>query len=582
MKIRKDIILGAIFSLFASAAQGEYVLKISQGKYPEGVKTENLNGNIPEESWYKQSWTKEGWSVGDYGNSYNVAVSPSHVAEGICENALTLPSITIEEGEWLLWEGCEGYPLFSDNYTVEFKPDEDETWVTLGEFTEDESKWSVNMIDLSPYQGKKGEIRFVCCSEEGYLLVLNNISVKKLTDHTYALTNKTPKFFSTGELEEGNALTEISVMNTGAPIQGAIISITVGEEVISSHQEDNLWPSGETRYFQLPLPLTPNVRADYKITIEPSDGEKQTIGESFAYCTSFKRHLYVDKGTGMWCNACPTGTLLIEELEETYGDALIVAETHEGDPLANDMYFPWLKFYSIPHVMLNHIQSTKGEDASRFESQICLPTEMEINITDLSVKSDGTLSAKASVSTSESFDATDRAYRIGYVLTRNVSGYEDPVYYQKNICTLAKEKQYRYLPTRMTFQMCYFPNVTIPSQLATTSDNPAFTGVAGSLPETLAAGETYECEWDIPLPEGFDSFSGIRLAAYIIDAGKRNIINSTASYIDDYAGIEEITDSAPDTRTKQIFTIDGRQVKGNGGSLLPGLYIIDGEKVLIK
>lgn len=580
--MRKTIMAAVAMTLTAMAAHGEYTLKISGNKYPEGVTTENLNGNVPEESWYKRSWTKEGWSTGEYGNRTAVAVSPSHVAEGICENALTLPSITIEEGEWLVWEGCEGYPLFSDSYTVEFRTDGDETWTVLGEFTEEKSNWSIHMIDMSPYRGINGKIRFVCRSEAGYLLVLNNIRVKKLTDHTFALTNGTPKFFATGELEEGNAPTEISVMNTGAPMQGAVIGLTVGEEEVSSLREDSYWPTGKIRQFQLPLPLTPNVRTDYKITVEPTDGEKQTIGESFAYCTSVKRRLYVDKGTGMWCNQCPAGTLAIEQLEDTYGDALIVGETHDGDLLANDMYFSRLKFYGIPHLMLNHIQSTKGETVSAFERQICIPTEIGIDISGLSVKSDGTLSARVSVITSDSFAATDRTYRIGYLLTRNVSGYENPLYYQMNICTLAKDKQYRYLPSRMVFPMCHFPNVTIPSQLATDSENPAFSGIAGSLPETLAAGETYEREWDIPLPEGFDSFEGIRLVAYVLDAGNQYIINSTCAYIDEYAGIEEIRDSGAEPMRKGIFSIDGRRMAEGAGPLQPGLYIIDGRKTLVR
>ena len=582
MEIRKTTIAVVAMTLTAIAAHGEYTLEISRGKFPEGVKTENLNGNIPDETWYKRSWTEDGWSIGDYGTSNSVAVSPTHVDKGSCENTLTLPPITIEEGEWLSWEGCEGYPLFKDLYTVEFRPEGNETWTTLGEYTEEKSNWNIHMIDMSAYQGINGEIRFVCRSDAGYLLVLNKICVRKPTDHTFATTNKTPKLFATGELEAGNALTEISVMNTGAPMQGAIIGITVGDDVVSSLREDTYWPTGETRQFQLPLPLTPNVRADYKITIEPTDGEKQTLAESFAYCTSFKRHLYVDKGTGMWCNACPTGTLLIEQLEETYGDNLIVGETHQGDPLANDMYFTWLRFYAIPYLMLNHIQSTKGDDLKKFESQICVPTEMGIHITGMSVKSDGTLRARASVSTSESFAAVDRTYRIGYMLTRNVSGNENPGYYQNNICTMAKEKQFRYLPSRMTFPMCYFPNVTIPSQLATDSENPGFTGISGSLPETLAAGETYDYEWDIPLPEGFDSFDGIRLAAYIIDAGNRYIINGTATYIDDSTGIQEITDVTPESKPGRIFTIDGRQVRPEKGALEPGLYIVDGKKTLIR
>lgn len=574
------MMIGAIISFMAFNTQAEYTLKIKNGKYPDGVTTENLNSNIPDSLWYKRSWTKEGWSTGDYAKSTNVAVSPSHVADGVCGNALTLPVLTVEDGEWLSWNGCEVYPLFSDIYTVEFLPEGCETWIELGKFTESESSWSRHMIDMSQYSGLKGNIRFVCRSTEGYMLALTDISLRKPAENDLLAINHTPKFFAAGDLEEGNAMVEVAVMNAGAKIEGAVIGLTIGEDSVTSFIEDNAWQTGETRTYSLPLPLTPNVRADYKLTIEISGGEKQTLCESFAYCTSFKRYLYVDKGTGMWCNQCPTGTLTIEELEDTYGDSLIVGETHNGDPLADDTYFSFLKFYAIPYIMLNHIQTTKGENADRFERQICVPTEMEINISGLSVKGNGDLSVEAIVNTSEEFSDTDRNFRIGYMLTRNISGLENPGYYQKNICTLAKEKQYRYLPSRMSSRMCFFHDVKIPSPEATATENPAYTGIRESLPTTLGAGQSYDFAWDIPLPEGYSSFEGMRLVAFIIDSDTLYIINSKAEDIDELAGIDEV--SACGMQRDGIFSIDGRKIVAERESLLPGLYIIDGKKVLIR
>ncbi|MDE5996781.1 MAG: hypothetical protein K2G77_01060 [Muribaculaceae bacterium] len=581
--MRKSIVFVAMLVFVATASRGEYNLKISRGKYPEGVKVENINGAIPQSTWYKNGWTDQGWTAGDYGTFYNVALSPSGTPDEVgCENALTLPYMIIEDGEWLSWDGCEIYPKFSDCYTVEFRSNDDEPWVILGEYTESKSIWSHHMIDMNPYHGINGEIRFVCRSNNGYMLGLNNISIKKPTEYSFSSINHSPKFFAIDELEEDNAFINVSILNTGAPISSAVIGISVGEDIVSTLQEDHYWQTGETRDFRIPLPLTPNVRTDYIVTIAPSDNDPQIVGNSFAFCTSFKRYLYVDKGTGMWCNACPNGTLAIDELEDTYGDALIVCETHNGDLLANEMDFSRLGFYSIPHLMLNRVVSTKGENASQFYSQICNPTEMGIEINDLSIKGNGDLSVKATVSTSESFSDSDCLYRVGYIVTHNVNGNEDARYYQKNICTTAKQKQYRYLPSRMNYSLCYFPDVTIPSNLATTADNPAFTGISGSLPESLASGKTYECEWTIPLPDGFDSFNGMRVVSYILDANKKNIINSTASYVDDYACIEEVSDSSLDSATHQIFAIDGRKVRGEKNSLLPGLYIINGEKILVK
>lgn len=578
MGIGKGIILMAMMSL-AFASYGEYTLKIARGKYPEDVKVENINGNIPMSVWYKNGWTEEGWSVGDYGTIYNIALSPSYVEEGVCENALILPSMKIQEGEWLSWDGCEIYPKFSDSYTVEFRANGSEVWDLLGKYTESKSKWTTHMIDLSPYCGIEGELRFVCRSDNGYMLGLNNISIKKPIEYSFFSANLSPKFFAVGELSNGDAAVEIRVLNTGAPMSSAVMGIMVEENIVSTVTDGDYWPTGETREFRIPLPVSTNVRTNYSVYIEPFGGETQIIEDSFAYCTSFKRNLYVDKGTGMWCNSCPNGTLAVEQLEETYGDAIIVGETHNGDLLANDIDFTWLKFHSIPQLMLNRVLSTKSDNASKFEDQICIPTEMEINITDMNVRSNGDLYVKAEVKTSKSFDAMDSKFRIGYLLTRNVNGNENTEFYQKNICTSPKQMQYRYLPSMMLYPMCSFPNVTIPSQIASLSENPAFTGIDGSLPQSLASGEVYESEWHIPLPDGFDSFNGMRLVAFILDANKR-IINSTASYIDDYTGIEYIT--AAGSKTERIFTLDGLEVKGERSSLLPGLYIIDGVKILIK
>ncbi len=583
MEMRKGIVVAAMLAFVAASSRGEYNLVIKRGDYPEGVKVENINGNLPLSTWYKNGWTDQGWTAGDYGTLYNVALSPSGVGDdAVCENALTLPSMKIEDGEWLSWEGCEIYPKFSDSYTVEFRSNGDEQWVVLGEYTESKSIWSHHMIDLTPYHSIEGEIRFVCRSNNGYMLGLNNISIKKPTEYSFASVNHSPKFFVIGDLEDDKVLVDVSIMNTGAPISSAVIGISIGDDSVSSLQVDNYWQTGETRDFRIPLPLTPNIRTDYIVTIAPAENEPYIVDKSFAYCTSFKRYLYVDKGTGMWCNACPNGTLAIEELEETFGDALIVGETHNGDLLANDIDFSWLKFYSIPQLMLNRVMSTKGESISKFDSQICQPTEMEIKFKDLNINGSGDLCVKAAVSTSESFTDSDCLYRVGYLVTHNVNGNEDARYYQKNICTTAKQKQYRYLPSMMNYSLCYFPDVTIPSKLATAADNPAFTGINGSLPESLASGKTYDCEWTIPLPEGFDCFDGMRIVAYILDANKKIIINTTASYVDNYAGIEEVSDFSTKLRTQQIFTIDGRKVSAERSSLLPGLYIINGEKILVK
>ncbi|MDE7097131.1 MAG: hypothetical protein K2O47_06530, partial [Muribaculaceae bacterium] len=282
------------------------------------------------------------------------------------------------------------------------------------------------------------------------------------------------------------------------------------------------------------------------------------------------------KGTGMWCNSCPQGTLSMQELDKEYGDAVIGIETHNGDLLANDIDFTWLGFYSIPRMVLNRIKKSAGDGTNQFTDYICEPVEMELSINDLSKNEDNTLTAKATVKTSEYFTSNNRKYRIGYVLTRNFSGEENEQFYQKNICNLASYKQYCYLPSLIPYNLCYFPDVSLASPLANKTENVAFTGIEGSLPETMECNNSYDCTWDIPLPEGYTDFSGMRLVAYILDAGNYNVINSTVKETEDTSEVK-FTESEPAVSgNDDIYSIDGRRITGTPES---GIYIVGGKKI---
>lgn len=581
----KRYILTAIAAgMTLAAAHAEYTLKLTQGKFPDGVTVENLNGNLPSKSAYnsKKGWTDQGWIVGDYGQRLNAALSPSFLGgDGVCESGLTLPSVMIEEGEWLSWEGCEVYSVFSDDYTVEFRAAGSDDWTTLGSFSESSSAWSRHMIDLGDFAGMEGEVRFVCRSAGGYMLALSNVVIARPKENSFVSSNGTPKFFGLSDLKDGAAMTEISVLNAGAPVAGAEVCLVVGDDTVASLSEPDVWATGETRTFRLPLPLALNERCDYKVTID-CDGAVQTLDESFAFCSSFRRSLFVDKGTGMWCNSCPAGTIQMEDLQEEYGDAVIAVETHNNDSLADDIDFAWLKFYAIPYFRLNRITSTQGDNTNRFADQICVPTEMDINVRSLSLNADGSLRAEADVRTSGDFAADGSVYRVGYILTRDFPGGVSS-YYQQNNCVIARYRQYYYLPSRIPSALCSFPDVSIPSPLATLSTNPAFTGVEGSLPESLEGESTYSAAWDILLPEGYDGFGGMRLVAYVLDAASGVIINSTAVDIDSLVGtgaVDSVSDAV--VGAKGVFCIDGRRIASSVDDLAPGLYIIDGKKTLIR
>lgn len=574
----KRILLAAVWSLAAVAAHGEYTLKVSNGKWPEGVTAKNINGNVPIESGYKNGWTDQGWTIGDYGNIRNVLLSPSYLAEGeTCESALTLPLVTIEPEEWLFWKSCAVYPVRNELHTVEIRRKGEEQWTLLAEVYDSAGGWTQHMANLAGFDSTECEVRFVCGSKNGYMLALDGINISVPADFSFEASSGSSKFFGLDDVVEGCVPIDFSVRNLGKSIAGVTVALTVGGASVAEYEAD--WNVGEEKSFSLPLPIALNERADYKIVVKNVEGSEQTIAESFAFLSSIKKYMLVDKGTGMWCNSCPVGTLEIDELERTYGESLIAIETHNGDLLANDVYFNWLGYRSIPRLELDRNKSTSGESSKYFKDYICLPTEMGITLTGISPNPDGSLNVSAEVSTSEMFDDSDRTYRIGYVITRDVEGNEDMHYYQSNNCVIPYYCQYFYLPSTIMAPLCRFPNTSLPSPLASNSDDVAFTGIAGSLPESLDASQIYSVNWNVPLPTGYEDFQGMRIVAYILDAGSRKVVNSTVAYIDDVSGVAPIRLDDAISGSGLIYSVDGKSFGKSKDGLAPGIYIINGKKV---
>ena len=581
MEMRKILMMASMAASVALGAHGEYTLSPGRGTLPEGVTTGNINGCVPDRRMYKNGWTDQGWGVGDYGSVSNAVICPSYMAIGEeCMAALTLPAITIQEGEWLCWQSRAAYPIRQEQHTVEIRRAGDETWTEISNAKDSGSDWTFRMTDLSEYAGQQCEIRFICRSEKGYMLLLNGIRTCRPAEHSFECMNRAPKFFALDEAEDGKTSIDFSIRNTGAPADAVKAVILIDGVPAAESDIESEWATDETRWFSLQIPMRLNERTDYTIAIINQEEETISFDESFAFLTSKKRNLLVDEGTGMWCNNCPVGNLEMESLEETYGGSLIAVQTHNGDPLANDIYFSWLGYRAIPTMELNRVRATAGENSRKFKDYLCLPTEMAIEVTEMRVNDDGTLSIKAEVSTSDLFSATDKTFRIGYVLTKDIDGNEDLTYYQSNYCSIATYRQYYYLPSHIPAMLCRFTNTSLPSTIASTSDDPSFTGIKESLPERLEAGTTYSVSWDIPLPTGYTDFTGMRLVAYIINAGNRNIENSTAAYVDEYSGVETvIADRQGASPVETIVSIDGRIMGNDIKTLQPGIYIINGKKV---
>lgn len=173
---------GAVFVALPMQADSEvlssYKLNLSNGRLPKDVESVNVNGVLPKSSAYKRGYTENGWTVDRLGSFGYVAITPTYTAgEGACENTLTLPFIKVEEGLMLKWMAQSVYRHFPERYRVEAVPADGSDAVTLAEIEAESYFATSHNISLDPVMGKEVALRFVCTSDEGYLLAMWDVEV---------------------------------------------------------------------------------------------------------------------------------------------------------------------------------------------------------------------------------------------------------------------------------------------------------------------------------------------------------------------------------------------------------------------
>ena len=119
---------------------------------------------------------------------------------------------------------------------------------------------------------------------------------------------------------------------------------------------------------------------------------------------------------------------------------------------------------------------------------------------------------------------------------------------------------------------------------STLSYETAFTGIEGSLPESLVPGETYEVELEAPIPSLGETASEIHMVAFVIDAVTGELLNAVSDSQTAGAGICEAKSSCQSAQLSmdkegnvrtdlekgipyflEVFTPDGVRMIGRSG-----------------
>lgn len=534
----------------------------NSGNIPRTFTVENAAGVAVAEGCYRYGYTNNGWIAEQVDGGRYAAVCPSHTGTSTAlESNLILPPLTISgNAPMLRWNAISIYGFVPESYRVSVT----EAGNTTEIFSTDSENdvWTTRAADLTPWIGKEVTITFTCTSVNRYMLAIDDILVGDAEDDLFRVDATGTPLMAFGD---GSTTISGTVTNVGKDAAFSSLALYIGDDKADEITLTAPLKGCESMDYGFTLPLTLNTLIEYTIKGEGGDLPVELYSGK-AYATNYRRNLVVDKGTGMWCNNCPDGTLMIENLQRTYGDNIIPLAIHaRPDMFACEDYWTRLDWYSVPRLMMNRDKSTENDAGSTsgtsMDSQIFLPTDFCIDITETSF-TDDTLTVTAAVRSADDLNNAGDRYRIGYTLLTDVitDGF-DPEIYQSNNAANASKRQYYYLPTTIPSDLAPMENIVL------TGGDEAFDGIPRSLAAMFEADKPLTHTWVVSRPDRLDTWTDGKLAAYVIDTATGQIMNSTITEITEPADPGSISKNITEDAPVEYFTIQGMRVANPGKGL---------------
>ncbi|MBD5371445.1 MAG: hypothetical protein HDR80_09955 [Bacteroides sp.] len=580
---RKTLILTVLSApaWLAMPVRAAVSFDFSDGTMPAALTVANANGLLPVADRYKRGYTADGWTVDRVGSRGYTAISPTYTGAGSsCDNTLTLPALTVEEGTVLRFAACSVYGYLADDLEVRLLHKESGLTQTILKVDGVPDDWTTYLLPLD-CAGEEVELTIAAVSRNGYLLAVDDIFVG-IPGRNAELTSLPRVYYGLSDMTDGRIAPEVRLLNTGAPLKGASLIWYSGGTPLAECPVPELAP-GESAEIQASLPATADTPLQCMATLH-TDGEDDIILlDSFTlYTSDYARTLVVDEATGMWCVNCPEGRVTLRNTERRMGDAMIPLVTHQGDMLELTDYWKALKFYALPYFKLNRIADTSYSNLSKFDSYYGLPTRCRIDVTHMWENADGTLSAEVEVRSSTRFAQEGHTFGVGCTVTADFA--DLPNSYQKNSATRPAAGPYYYLPSMIPGELVDFPEVTVSAQYA-------FTPAPGTVKDSY---DPHGERFIITLGRDalLNDWKRGRFVAYVMDCESGEIQNACAAGIAEaietlgvspvgadsdaslgisaHDGVISVSSTEACDVTLDIWSLSGTRVSSDRLTMLPG------------
>ena len=621
MTIRKSIYALAVaitvsLPAFASPAETVYFNCDFTDGMPQGVSLEDRDGCqlhfLMVQAGFDQG---DSWKVLSERDGNFYAGSPSmHKTdrETPADDRMTLPSILVRgQNARLSWRArcINEQSQKTGSFSVIINGEK------AIDFHASPEGWAPYELSLDSYAGKRISICFVNNTLDGEILAIDDILV--MGSVGTASFDVLPGDFceSRDELKVGVTFTATSAENLtdvafSCTLDGVTHSASASGLNIAKGEQTTLWADA------FPSPGYGS-KVSYSVTPFVNGVEYDPIAceTVMAPFRPIKR-VVIEEGTGTWCGWCPLGMVATDTLVMRHGDRVIPVAVHfNEDPVAYNDYAAALGISGAPSgyfdraAMCTTPMPLMGSPAHKewytvdhggfgtlAEERLAIFPEGEISAS--AVLSDDHTSIAVSTSSRFITDCVDAPYKICLVLTEdNVWGdrYRQ-ANYLSGFSNRAPIGGFDVMPNPIVSDF-------VLHHVARKVANEAFLGISGSLPSSLTAGEKYDFDYTLDMPQAVKDVSKLSVVAMILDTTDGQVVNAFSAPVETSGlgmlpSLENrttysvmpgcVTVSAPERMTATLTSISGAQVasvSGEGTLTLrtePGLYILTAGSLRVK
>lgn len=479
----------------------------------------------------------EGFSINASGNWFSgyangttskVALSTSHhtTLGAPADNWLISPQIQIEEGMFLTWEARSLHYDEREQYEVLVSTTDNapESFQLLQAVDGENYAFTKHILSMDAYAGKPIYLAFRHTSTDGFLLALENVRVGVPTETVLVAKDQTRKFCG----DTGTHRVTGEVTNFGKPLSLSAIVLRdkQGEEMRLPWTADTPLTTAGSCSYAFDLPVKVGEASRYTLFAEAADGTRTPLLRDSVVCSYYPRTLLLEKGSGVWCTACPSVIPFVHQMKERYGNELVCVEYHSAYNdqvhLSDTLYDQGMGSSNYPVIHYN-----RQKDHPQYSSNTLLPNVIHqptYALTALQVAQWGndSIAIEAQVTFAKDLDNAQDHLRLGFAVTeRDVTL---PYSIQKSNATLQANEEFAMMKNPIPAQWMHYHDLV-------RSAETAFSGVAESLPALLRAGETYTYRGFLPIPSKAANRQLLSVVAYALDTKADEVLNVSESHL---------------------------------------------------